>query len=115
MSGRKLSEAEKVVPLTRVINLAVHNRQIEVIRTLGSLRMRSGERDLLSVYEDYAKPMVPIVYVQSDKGQSCIFRIEPLITIFEDEILGTIIDVCAEHSLHLDDEIQRQKSLPEKQ
>ena len=93
---------KEYVAITRIINCIVHNRNVQLIRSLGRLRLYAGETNVLSLHDDFRKPVDPMCFVITDRGQSYGFWIAQLIDTFQKKLLEPIIDLCVEHKLILE-------------
>lgn len=73
-------------PITRIINVLVHNRQITIERRAKRLR----------------GPLRPFARVKSDKGQLIAFWIEELVDIFVVLLNEQIYEFCSDNGILLD-------------
>lgn len=98
-----ITENEKTyIPITRIINILIHHKNVDVIRTAERLRIRlhaSTFDDFMAVNQTRIEPLCIAV---SDKNRGIGFRIHSLIDVFQEEILGSVIELCAEQNLFLE-------------
>lgn len=90
------------VPVTRIINILIHHREVAVIRTAQHLRISMGVstiRDFMITDEPRIEPVCVAV---SDKGKTIGFNIRALVERFQEQIIGPVIELCAEHSIFLE-------------
>ncbi len=90
------------VPVTRIINILIHHREVAVIRTAQHLRISMGVstiRDFMITDEPRIAPMCVAV---SDKGKTIVFNIRALVERFQEQIIEPVIELCAEHSIFLE-------------
>jgi hypothetical protein len=51
---------KEYVAITRIINCIIHNRDVEVIGSVGHYRLYTGEKNLHIIADDFGKPIDPI-------------------------------------------------------
>jgi hypothetical protein len=95
----------KRIPITRLINILVHHQHIVIVRSDFQMEMRSSRNP----FETFIKfggsnhrYFSPIIILTSDKNRTISFEVGELIETFQAKVLNPIIDLCGEHSLHLD-------------
>jgi hypothetical protein len=100
----------RTIPITRVINVLVHHKEIEIIRGLFKLELVTGRLspiDALIKYgtektRKYNKKFSPVVSITSDHGTTIALNIQQCIEVFQSKALNHILEICAEHGLYLD-------------
>jgi hypothetical protein len=93
------------IPITRVINILIHHQHIVIVRSDFQLEMQSS-RNPIEVLIKYSgskhRYFPPVIMLTSDQNQTISFEVGELIETFQAKVLNPIIDLCGEHSLHLD-------------
>ena len=95
----------KRIPITRLINILVHHQHIVIVRSDFQWKC-----DLLAILSttfiklggSNHRYFSPIIILTSDKNRTISFEVGELIETFQAKVLNPIIDLCGEHSLHLD-------------
>jgi hypothetical protein len=106
---RKPSET---IAITRIFNILVHHRDVELIRNLFELELKTGISspiDALVKYggkenEKFNRQFPPIVAVRSETNVFIGFELIELVETFQEKVLIPIIDLCEEHRLSLNDD-----------
>ena len=90
-------------PLTRIINVIVHNVQLEVVRSEQEVRILSRiftDTDFFTANIKYLRQ--PVCVAVSDKGQHIHFQIGDMIVSFERKVLMPIVEFCSSQGIHLE-------------
>jgi hypothetical protein len=90
--------------INRVVNVIVHHKRLEIMRTAQDARMMAGTAvwsDLLAVNKDVIEPTCIAI---SEEGRLYGFSIAAVIDIFDERVLGPIVDFCDDHQLWLADD-----------
>jgi hypothetical protein len=97
--------SRKLIPIMRIINILIHHKNIDIIRSdfeLESRPSRNPVEVLIKYHRTTHQYFPPIVFVVSDRDQTISFEVRELIDTFQAKVLNPIIDLCGEHNLFLD-------------
>jgi hypothetical protein len=91
------------IRISDVINVIVHHRAIDLIRSKNQKLFKLGQIDQYEFLTNPDECVPPMVIATSDK-KTLVFPILELIETFQEQILSIVIDLCAEHHLFLDED-----------
>jgi hypothetical protein len=101
-----VSDAQKgkvPIPITRIINLFIHHKDIRIVRFTSELKILTGDWKDEDLLHKNIKHFSPIVIVESDHGKMATFQLRELVETFETEVLNPIVGLCAEDKFFLED------------
>jgi hypothetical protein len=102
---RQYPRRGKSTSITRIINILIHHKHIVIVRSNFQLEV-SASRNPIEVLIKYDgakhRYFPPFVLLTSDRDKTITFEVRELIETFQAKVLNPIIDMCAEHGLHLD-------------
>ena len=109
---RAYRKPSETIAITRIINILVHHRDIEVIRNLFELELKTGLSSPIEALvkyggkenEKFNKQFPPIVAIRSETNAFIVFELIELVETFQEKVLIPILDLCAEHHLFLDED-----------
>jgi hypothetical protein len=94
------------VPITRVINVLIHHKLLDVVRSTFQAELLLRRYGIYEVLARYGgsnnRYFSPIVFVQSNENQTILFEIKELMETFQSHVLNLIIELCSEQRLYLD-------------
>jgi hypothetical protein len=94
-----------IVSLRRVINILIHHESMRIVRS--RYELKPFPLEVLARFEWKHEYLRPLVTVTSDKNETISFGIKELIETFQSKVLNPILDLCAEQSVYLDDEVHQ--------
>lgn len=95
------------ISINRLLDIIIHQELVETIRYEWKLKMfaaQTQEERLKVVIEADNREVIPtLIVLKSDQSNAMVFKLEDVIELFQKNVLQTIIKVCQEKGLYLED------------
>jgi len=96
---------EKELAITRIMNIAVHHKHLDIVRFKRDMISLRSDADFLDFYKRHLaagrSSYPPLVSLQSDKSGLIVIKLSTLVEFFENRVLVPIIEACDDKGLYL--------------